>query len=93
MLLFFFGIFHIMFELFVSVGSLSSNYFIPCTLLSMLIFRYFITKNEKYIKYFDEFKKWNRREKYKYGLIAFFSLSLLIFTFFFPMLFDLRGIL
>lgn len=90
--MFFFGVFLIIFELFVSIGSLSATYLIPAALLAIFTVRYFITKKDKYIKYFDEFEKWSRREKYKYGLIAFFSLFLLQFTFFFPMLFKLRGI-
>lgn len=58
---------------------------IICTLLSYLICHILVFKKDNYLAYFRKFDKWSKREKWKYGLIAFVfvtvALALWIFSF------------
>jgi uncharacterized protein YacL len=49
--------------------------FLFCAFLAYIICHYTVFKGEKYLRYFKNFEKWSKAEKWKYGLITFFYVA------------------
>ena len=45
--------------------------FLLCALLAYTICHYTVFKGDKYLKYFRQFEKWSKADKWKYGLLTF----------------------
>ena len=45
--------------------------FLFCALLAYGICHYTVFKGDKYLRYFRQFEKWTKAEKWKYGLLTF----------------------
>ncbi len=50
--------------------SISTPLIIGCGVSSGLICYLYVFKQDKYIKYFDRYEKWSKREKQKYGWLT-----------------------
>ncbi|MDQ0640167.1 hypothetical protein QF042_003732 [Pedobacter sp. W3I1] len=47
---------------------------IICSVLSGIIWYFFVFKNDKYLKYFDKFQKCSKVEKWKYAWLTLGSI-------------------
>jgi DNA integrity scanning protein DisA with diadenylate cyclase activity len=56
-------------------------HFIIFGVLSAIICYFFVFKNDKYIKYFDIFEKWDKKKKSKYRSLTFAS-TIIVFLLF-----------
>lgn len=45
--------------------------FVICMVLAFAICHFTVFREDKYLKYFKQFDKWTRQEKWKYGLLSF----------------------
>ena len=45
--------------------------FLLCALLAYTICHYTVFKGDKYLRYFRQFEKWSKADKWKYGLLTF----------------------
>ena len=45
--------------------------FLLCALLAYTICHYTVFKGDKYLRYFRQFEKWSKEDKWKYGLLTF----------------------
>lgn len=60
-----------------------SNFFVFIFVcISYLILYLFVTRNDKYLKYFKKYEKWTKRERYRYCLITLAYVVFTIFMFF-----------
>lgn len=82
--LFIFGVFSLIRKLF-TTENLEGIHFIFFGVSSVILCYFFVLKENKYIKYFNKFEKWNKEEKRKYSwftfaiTVAFFYLCILGF--------------
>nr|WP_315423363.1 hypothetical protein [uncultured Pedobacter sp.] len=53
-----------------------------CSVLSGIVCYFFVFKNDKYLKYFDEFEKCSKLEKWKYGWLTLGSVVALSLLFY-----------
>lgn len=79
--IFFFSII-LIFNLFVSIV-----YIIGCAVMSGFVCYLFVFRNDKYIKYFDEYEKWPEGERCKYIGLTLASVILLFFLFYLGLVF------
>jgi hypothetical protein len=45
--------------------------FVLCLIFTYLTCHYTVFQRDKYIKYFKQFEKWSKQEKWKYGILSF----------------------
>lgn len=71
-------VFFMIWSIFLVINSLLINSikfswlpFVICMGLAYIICNFTVFQNDKYIKYFKQFEKWSRREKWIYGLLTF----------------------
>ena len=62
--------------------SISTPLIIGCGVGSGLICYVFVFKQDKYIKYFDKYEKWSKREKRKYGWLTVGSILFVLLSFY-----------
>ena len=59
--------------------------FFLCALLAYVFCHFTVFKKDKYLKYFQQFDKWTKQQKWKYGLFSFFfvvgAIVLFIYSF------------
>ena len=59
--------------------------FFSCVLVSYILIHFLVWRKNKYLHYFEEFKKWTKKEKRKYklycGLFIAFSMVCLVLSF------------
>lgn len=51
--------------------TLTINYFIIFSLISLIICYFLVFKKDKYLEYFKKYERWTKAEKMKYGWISF----------------------
>ena len=62
--------------------SISTAFIIGCAVGSGLICYLFVFRQDKYIKYFDRYEKWSKRESVKYGWLTVGLILFVLFSFY-----------
>lgn len=70
-----------------NVTALSAVYFIIFGLISFIVCYSFVFKENKYLKYFQEFEGWTKGEEKKYGWMSFLFILIVIMLFLAPLIF------